>query len=223
MRRLMVYVVMAMLCTTGCNTDGSERNDTNGKNAESMLEKGGVNIVESDKELTTGLYATFETSEGDIVCVLHEKEAPKTVENFVGLATGNKEWTDPNTGNKVKSRLYDGLIFHRVIPEFMVQGGCPLGNGMGGPGYKFEDEFDSNLRFDQVGQLAMANSGPSTNGSQFFITVARTEHLNDKHTIFGQVVSGYPIAVKISQVPCGSGNKPSKPVVINKLSIKRVE
>ena len=134
-----------------------------------------------------GLYAVFHTSKGKIVCVLFEKEAPKTVANFTGLAEGTKEWTDPKTRTKVKKRFYDGLIFHRVIPNFMIQGGDPLGTGTGGPGYKFEDEFSANLKFDKPGRLAMANAGPNTNGSQFFITHVPTPHLNNAHTIFGEV------------------------------------
>ena len=170
-----------------------------------------------------GLYATFETSLGKIVCELYEKEAPKTVANFVGLAKGTKEWTDPKTGQKVKKPFYDGLIFHRVIPNFMIQTGCPLGNGMGGPGYQFGDEFDPSLKFDKPGRLAMANSGPNTNGSQFFITHVPTPHLNGKHTIFGQVIEGQDIVTKIGAVPRDTRDKPLTPVVIKKLTIERVK
>jgi peptidyl-prolyl cis-trans isomerase A (cyclophilin A) len=133
------------------------------------------------------LYATLQTSMGEIKCKLFEKQAPKTVENFVGLATGKKEWLVPGSGNMwVKKPLYDGTIFHRVIPDFMIQGGDPMGNGRGGPGYKFEDEFDPALKFDRPGLLAMANSGPNTNGSQFFVTEKPTPWLSNKHTIFGE-------------------------------------
>src|SRR5438445_8677019 len=135
---------------------------------------------------TPGTYATFDTSEGQIVCRLFEKEAPKTVANFTELAEGKREWTHPVTRSKSSDNLYDGTIFHRVIPDFMIQGGDPAGNGTGGPGYKFKDEIVPTLTFDRPGRLAMANSGPATNGSQFFITEVPTPHLNGKHTIFGQ-------------------------------------
>ena len=170
-----------------------------------------------------GMYATLETSMGNIVCKLFEKETPITVANFVGLANGTKEWTDPNTGQKVKKRFYDGLVFHRVIPNFMIQGGCPLGNGTGGPGYRFQDEIVATLKFDKPGLLAMANSGPGTNGSQFFITTAATDWLTGKHTIFGEVVQGQDIAVAIGNVPRGPGDRPNTPVVVNKLTIQKVK
>src|SRR5947207_4646683 len=134
------------------------------------------------------VYATLKTSSGDIVIQLFDDKAPKTVANVVGLANGTKEWTDPKTGEKTKRPLYDGTVFHRVIPGFMIQAGDPLGNGTGGPGYQFEDEFTDALAFSHPGLLAMANAGPGTNGSQFFITVAKTPWLNNHHTIFGQVV-----------------------------------
>ncbi|HET6369612.1 MAG TPA: peptidylprolyl isomerase [Nitrospiria bacterium] len=175
------------------------------------------------EKLQPGLYAIFETSMGKITVLLYEKEAPKTVANFVGLAEGAKEWTDPKTGKKVKKPFYDGLIFHRVIPKFMIQGGDPLGNGTGGPGYKFEDEFSPDLKFDRPGRLAMANAGPNTNGSQFFITEGPTEWLNNHHTIFGQVVEGQDVAHKIAGVPRNEqmGDRPLTPVVIKKLTIHR--
>jgi peptidyl-prolyl cis-trans isomerase A (cyclophilin A) len=167
------------------------------------------------------LFATFDTSEGTIVVRLFSKDAPKTVENFVGLAAGEKKWTHPGTGeDHPNTPLYDGSIFHRCISNFMIQGGDPLGRGTGGPGYKFEDEFQSGRRFDKVGLLAMANAGPNTNGSQFFITVAATTWLNGKHTIFGEVVSGQEVVDKVANViPKGAGDRPKKDVVIKKLSI----
>lgn len=165
-------------------------------------------------------YALIETNMGTIKCQLFWDKAPETVANFVGLAQGTKEWTDPKTGQKVKRPFYDGLTFHRVIPGFMIQGGCPLGNGTGDPGYKFKDEFDPSLRFDQVGRLAMANSGPNTNGSQFFITVGTPTHLNNRHTIFGQVVEGQDVAEKIANVPRDGNDKPLSPVTINRVSIQ---
>jgi peptidyl-prolyl cis-trans isomerase A (cyclophilin A) len=169
-----------------------------------------------------GTYAIFETSQGNIVVKLLEKEAPKTVENFVGLAEGTKEFTDEVTRKKEKRSFYDGLIFHRVIPQFMIQGGCPSGTGMGGPGYKFGDEFHPSLKHSKAGKLSMANAGPGTNGSQFFITVAPTPHLDNRHTIFGEVVEGQDVADKISKVPRDASDRPRTPVVIQKLRIERI-
>jgi peptidyl-prolyl cis-trans isomerase A (cyclophilin A) len=169
-----------------------------------------------------GMYATFDTSEGKIVFRLLEKESPKTVANFVGLAEGTKEFTDPRTGQKVKKPFYDGLTFHRVIPQFMVQGGCPLGTGTGDPGYRFADEFHASLRHDKPGKLSMANAGPNTNGSQFFITVAPTPWLDNKHAIFGEVIEGLDVAIKISELPRGASDKPKQPVILKSVSIERV-
>ena len=165
--------------------------------------------------------ATLHTSLGDIVIELFPNHAPKTVENFVGLATGAKEWTDPRTGKKSTEKLYDGTIFHRVISGFMIQGGDPLGQGFGGPGYQFADEFHGELQFDRPYILAMANSGPVTNGSQFFITVAATAWLNRKHTIFGEVKDAASQAVvdKIGATATGAQDKPVTPVVINSVTI----
>jgi peptidyl-prolyl cis-trans isomerase A (cyclophilin A) len=169
-----------------------------------------------------GLYATFQTSQGTIVCELFEREAPVTVKNFTELAEGQREFKDARTGEAKKGRYYDGVIFHRVIPDFMIQCGDPTGTGRGGPGYNFQDEFQSGLKFDQPGRLAMANAGPNTNGSQFFITEVNTEYLNNKHTIFGQVVEGMDVVKKIARVPKGPGDKPTTPVSIEKLTIERV-
>ena len=165
--------------------------------------------------------ATLHTSLGDIVIELFPNHAPKTVANFVELATGAKEWTDPNTGSTTNANLYDGTIFHRVISGFMIQGGDPLGQGFGGPGYQFADEFHGELQFDRPYILAMANSGPGTNGSQFFITVAPTTWLNRKHTIFGEVKDAASQAVvdKIGATPTGAQDKPVTPVVINSVTI----
>jgi peptidyl-prolyl cis-trans isomerase A (cyclophilin A) len=168
------------------------------------------------------MYATFDTSLGKIVCELFEKEAPITVANFVGLAEGAKEFVNSKTQKKEKKPFYNGLIFHRVIPEFMIQGGDPTGTGMGGPGYKFGDEIVPALKFDKPGILAMANSGPGTNGSQFFITQIPTPWLNGHHTIFGQVVEGMDIVTKITAVKRGMNDRPVNNVVINKLTIERV-
>jgi peptidyl-prolyl cis-trans isomerase A (cyclophilin A) len=145
------------------------------------------------------LYATLKTNRGDIVVQLFPNHAPKTVANFTELAEGKREWVDPGTGEKSTAKLYDGTIFHRVIPEFMIQGGDPLGTGTGGPGYRFEDEIGPDNRFDKPGLLAMANAGPNTNGSQFFITEVPTPHLNRGHTIFGEVVKGGELVPKIAR------------------------
>src|SRR3989339_1095200 len=165
------------------------------------------------------LYAVFETSLGNITCILYPKEAPKTVSNFVSLVKGEKEWLDPKTKEKTKKPLYNGTIFHRVIPDFMIQGGDPLGMGYGGPGYQFEDEIDKTLTFDQPGKLAMANSGPNTNGSQFFITLAPTQWLNSHHTIFGQVIEGQAVVDAISMVKRNESDKPVEPVILQKVVI----
>ena len=169
-----------------------------------------------------GTYAIFETSQGNIVIKLLEKEAPKTVENFVGLAEGTREFTNEKTGKKEKRPFYDGLVFHRVIPDFMIQGGCPQGSGMGGPGYKFADEFHPSLKHSKPGKLSMANSGPNTNGSQFFITVAPTPWLDNKHTIFGEVVEGQDVANKISTLPRDRNDRPNTAVTLNHVKIERV-
>ena len=168
-----------------------------------------------------GTYAIFETSQGNIVIKLLDKEAPKTVENFVGLAEGTKEFTNEKTGKKEKRPFYDGLVFHRVIPDFMIQGGCPQGSGMGGPGYKFADEFHPSLKHAKPGKLSMANSGPNTNGSQFFITVAPTPWLDNRHTIFGEVVEGQDVANKISTLPRDRNDRPNATVTINHVKIER--
>jgi peptidyl-prolyl cis-trans isomerase A (cyclophilin A) len=145
------------------------------------------------------LYATFTTSMGELVVKLLPEKAPKTVENFVGLAEGTREWTDPRTGQKQKKPLYDGTVFHRVIPQFMIQGGDPLGTGTGGPGYQFADEIGPDNKFSRAGLLAMANAGPNTNGSQFFITEVPTPHLDRGHTIFGEVVKGGDLVARIAK------------------------
>lgn len=169
----------------------------------------------------SGKTAVIETSLGNITVKLFPDKAPKTVENFVGLATGKKSWTDPRTSQELKGKpLYNGTKFHRVIPDFMIQGGDPLGNGTGGPGYKFEDEVHPDDQFDKPGILAMANAGPGTNGSQFFITVKPTPWLNGKHTIFGEVSKGMDIVEKISKVPTDQNNAPNDPVLIKKILIK---
>lgn len=149
------------------------------------------------------LRVRFHTSLGTIGAVLYEDKAPRTVANFVGLATGSSAWIDPKTGGEVERPFYDGLVFHRVIPEFMIQFGCPLGRGTGGPGYRFADEFAPGLRHDRPGMLSMANAGPNTNGSQFFITEVPTPWLDGKHAIFGEVVEGLDLVATIARAGNG--------------------
>jgi peptidyl-prolyl cis-trans isomerase A (cyclophilin A) len=168
-------------------------------------------------------YATLKTNRGDIVIHLFENHAPKTVQNFVGLAEGTQEYEVPETGRKSPEPFYDGLGFHRVIDNFMIQGGCPLGTGTGGPGYTFKDEFHPELQFDRPYLLAMANAGPGTNGSQFFITVGPTPHLNRRHTIFGEVAdqAGRDVVDRIAKVPTGRNDKPVEDVVLESVEVQR--
>jgi peptidyl-prolyl cis-trans isomerase A (cyclophilin A) len=168
------------------------------------------------------LTATLHTNQGQIVIRLLPDHAPKTVRNFVELAEGSREWTDPRTGRATTAKLYDGTIFHRVIPNFMIQGGDPLGSGRGGPGYEFADEFHPELSFDRPYLLAMANAGPGTNGSQFFVTVAATPWLNRKHTIFGEVIQGQDVVDKISHLKTGSQDRPVEDVIIESIDVQRV-
>jgi peptidyl-prolyl cis-trans isomerase A (cyclophilin A) len=170
--------------------------------------------------MTNTLTATLRTSDGPVVIRLFPDHAPKTVQNFVNLAEGSREWTDPRTRQTTNARLYDGTIFHRVIPRFMIQGGDPLGTGTGGPGYQFADEIHPDLRFDRPYLLAMANAGPGTNGSQFFITVVPTPHLNGKHTIFGEVVDGRDVVDRISQTQTGRNDRPVQDVVLESVAVE---
>ncbi|MEK2643813.1 peptidylprolyl isomerase [Bdellovibrio sp. BCCA] len=166
------------------------------------------------------MFAIFETSKGNFKVKLLSDKAPKTVENFVGLAEGTKEWTDPKTGSKVKKPFYDGLTFHRVIKDFMIQGGCPLGTGTGGPGYRFEDEFTpGQQKHDKPGILSMANAGPNTNGSQFFVTTVPTPWLDGRHTVFGEVVEGMDVVHSIENSKTGPMDRPVEPVVIKHIQI----
>ena len=171
--------------------------------------------------MTTTQTATLHTSQGTIVIRLFPDHAPKTVRNFVELAQGTREWTDPRTGQATTGKLYDGTIFHRVIPNFMIQGGDPLGTGTGGPGYKFADEFHPDLAFDRPYLLAMANAGPGTNGSQFFITTVPTPHLNRRHTIFGEVADEESRAVvdAIATTATGRGDRPLTDIVIQRVEL----
>jgi len=171
--------------------------------------------------MTNTLTATLRTNRGNVVVRLYPDQAPKTVRNFVELAEGSREWTNPATSAKSQGKLYDGTIFHRVIPEFMIQGGDPLGTGTGGPGYKFADEIHPDLVFDRPYLLAMANAGPGTNGSQFFITTVPTPWLNRKHTIFGEVIDGSDVVEEISRVQTSRGDRPVTDVVLESVEIGR--
>jgi peptidyl-prolyl cis-trans isomerase A (cyclophilin A) len=167
------------------------------------------------------VYADFVTTEGNFTVRLFDDETPRTVENFTGLAEGTKEWTDPRTNKKVQQPYYDGVIFHRVIDGFMIQGGDPLGQGIGGPGYTFGDEFHPRLRHNKAGILSMANRGPNTNGGQFFITLGPTPHLDNRHSVFGEVVDGMDVVQKIGSTPTGNADRPLKDVVIETIKIRR--
>jgi peptidyl-prolyl cis-trans isomerase A (cyclophilin A) len=171
--------------------------------------------------MTETLTATLTTTQGMVAVRLFPDYAPKTVRNFVELAEGGREWTDPRTGAVTKEKLYDGTIFHRVISGFMIQGGDPLGTGTGGPGYQFGDEIHPDLRFDKPYLLAMANAGPGTNGSQFFITVGPTPWLNGRHTIFGEVIGGADVVDMISRVQTAPGDRPVTDVVLQSVTIQR--
>jgi peptidyl-prolyl cis-trans isomerase A (cyclophilin A) len=171
--------------------------------------------------MTNTLTATLRTSQGTVQVRLFPDHAPKTVRNFVDLAEGTREWTDPRTRRSAQGKLYDGTVFHRVIPRFMIQGGDPLGTGTGGPGYEFADEIHPDLQFDRPYLLAMANAGPGTNGSQFFITVVPTPHLNGRHTIFGEVISGSNVVDEISKVKTGRNDRPMQDVVLESVEIER--
>jgi peptidyl-prolyl cis-trans isomerase A (cyclophilin A) len=168
------------------------------------------------------LYAHFTTSEGNFTVRLFDAEAPNTVANFTGLADGSKEWTDPRSGKKVKQPYLDGTVFHRVIDGFMIQGGDPLGQGTGGPGFTFADEFHPTLRHRKAGILSMANRGPNTNGGQFFITLAPTPWLDDKHTVFGEVVEGMDVVTKIGGTATSKpGDRPVKPITVETVTIEK--
>ena len=175
--------------------------------------------------VATSLFATLQTSSGPVRLELYPNHAPKTVQNFVGLADGTGSWKDPRTGKDGAGPLYAGTVFHRVISGFMIQGGDPLGTGTGGPGYAFKDEFHPELSFSEPYLLAMANAGPGTNGSQFFITVGKTPHLDRKHTIFGKVAdqASRDVVDAIATTPTARGDRPAQDVVISAIEIERVE
>ena len=217
MQRLTATLALSLalaLPLTACQSDGSAQAADAGNKAQATATA--ATPAEPEER---PLYATIETSMGTLVARLFPNSAPKTVDNFVGLATGKKEWRDPQTGLTTNRPLYDGTIFHRVIPQFMIQGGDPLGNGTGGPGYQFEDEFESGRKFDRPCLLAMANAGPNTNGSQFFITEKTPSHLNGRHTIFGEVVQGCELVAKIARVPRDGRDRPREDVVIKTITI----
>ncbi len=168
------------------------------------------------------LYAHFTTSEGNFTVRLFDAETPGTVANFTGLADGSKEWTDPRSGRNVKQPYFNGTVFHRVIEDFMIQGGDPLGQGTGGPGYTFADEFNPKLRHSKAGILSMANRGPNTNGGQFFITLAATPWLDDKHSVFGEIVEGMDVVKKIGSTATSKpGDRPVKPITIETVTIEK--
>ena len=213
----MKKIILAFLCAAlSCAAQtGTTKKSASAKPAASAA-------TQASTSTSGDTIATFDTNAGKLTCTLFPKQAPKTVANFIGLASGTKDWTDPKTGQKKHGvPLYNGTIFHRVIPNFMIQGGDPLGQGTGGPGYEFEDEFSPDLAFDQPGRLAMANSGPSTNGSQFFITEVPTPHLNNRHTIFGQCTpESVEIVKEIARRPRDQRNdRPFQDVKINSIQI----
>jgi peptidyl-prolyl cis-trans isomerase A (cyclophilin A) len=174
-----------------------------------------------DQENPDNPTARIETSEGDITVELFEERAPRTVENFIGLATGQQEWKDPETGETRTDSLYEGTVFHRVIEDFMIQGGDPTGTGRGGPGYQFDDEFHEELRHDSEGTLSMANSGPNTNGSQFFVTLDAQPHLDDRHSVFGQVIDGMDVVHEIGNVGTDSNDRPHEDVTMESVTVYR--
>jgi len=178
-------------------------------------------IEETSLGLGKGLYAVFETSQGDMICKLEEEKTPETVKNFVGLATGEKEYTDPKTREPSHEPFYDGTVFHRIIKNFMIQGGDRLGQGTGGPGYRFKDEFHATLRHTGAGVLSMANAGPNTNGSQFFITLVPTPWLDGKHSVFGKIVKGEDVLKTLGEVPTGPMDRPKQEVSLKRVRIVR--
>lgn len=209
---LWIYVMAFILTAFSFHAKAADKT-TAGKNATTATK-----AAKKGKEMI----AVFETTQGTFKIKLFADKAPKTVENFVGLAEGTKEWNDPKSGNKVKKPFYDGLKFHRVIPNFMIQGGDPLGTGTGGPGYRFEDEFPAGApRHDKPGILSMANAGPNTNGSQFFVTVAATPWLDGKHTVFGEVIEGMDVVYAISKAKTASMDRPAEDIVIKHLKIEK--
>jgi len=217
---LWIYVLAFILTAFSFHAKAEESKEAAKKAAKSEAPKKSTN--KKDEKKGKEMIGTFETNKGTFKVKFFPEYAPKTVENFVGLAEGTKEWTDPKTGNKVKKPFYNGLKFHRVIPNFMIQGGDPLGTGTGGPGFRFEDEFPAGApKHDKPGILSMANAGPNTNGSQFFVTVAATPWLDGKHTVFGEVIEGMDVVYAISKAPTGSMDRPTEDIVIKNLKIEK--
>ena len=215
MQRSMIQASLASLALVAALLVGVARCENQG--AEGGNQPGGTS---SSQSKGSDMRATIKTNQGDIQCELFPDKAPETVENFVGLARGTKQWTDQRTGETTSRPLYSGTIFHRIIPDFMIQGGDPMGNGRGGPGYRFKDEFVPGLNFDKPYILAMANAGPNTNGSQFFITVKATPWLNQKHTIFGDCSASGELIEKLSKVQTGPGDRPVQDVVIEEIVVQ---
>lgn len=215
----MISILFLGIILAGCQNNNYQTKTTS-NSMNNITTTPSATPTPTAEKLADNITATIKTSLGEITLELYPKSAPKTVSNFINLAKGTKDWTDPRT-NKLETgkSLYQGTIFHRVIPDFMIQGGDPTGTGMGGPGYRFQDEIDPNLKFDKPYILAMANSGPNTNGSQFFITVAPTPWLNGRHTIFGIVTKGQEIVDKISLVKTGTNDKPVTDVSITSVEI----
>ncbi len=217
MKKTCLSVIISLFCClilSGCGDEKQINSASISNNARDFDREG--KVMSQHKP---GTYADIVTTHGTILVRLFPQKAPKTVDNFIGLAEGSKEWENPITGEKVREPFYNGLTFHRVIPDFMIQGGCPLGNGTGGPGYRFRDEFTEELRFDRPGLLAMANSAPNTNGSQFFITEQATPWLNNRHTIFGEVIEGMDVVQKIARVESDIHNNPTEPVILEEINI----
>jgi len=219
---IMAVSLAVLSLAVGCQSGAERSESTEAPTATTQPAPEAEKQAAEETHENVKLYAIIETNMGTIKAELFPDKAPKTVENFVELAEGTKMWTHPMTGRKIRKPFYDGLIFHRVIANFMIQGGDPLGTGTGNPGYQFEDEIVPDLKFDKPGVVAMANAGPNTNASQFFITVSPQMRLNGKYTIFGQVVEGMNVVNKISRVPTGPNDKPTKAVIMRKVTIERM-
>lgn len=220
---IFIALIFSSSCTRKAtlNGDSSSAPKLNKTQRIKVAELSRLDADVGDLKAGDKLYATFKTSMGDMKVELYWEDAPLTVANFVGLAKGSKAWLNPKTNKESHESLYKGSIFHRVIPGFMIQGGDPLGTGMGGPGYSFKDEFSPKLRHNAAGILSMANSGPNSNGSQFFITEGPTPHLDHRHSIFGKVIENVALIEKIAQVSRGVNDRPVKDVVINEIIIAK--
>lgn len=226
---LWIYLFAFLLAAFSFRADAKEASSTETKTETTTVEKSKeTKKAKADKKEAAAdkkkgnkeMFALFETTKGNFKVKLLKETAPKTVENFVGLAEGTKEWTDPKTGKKEKKPFYDGLAFHRVIKDFMIQGGCPIGNGTGGPGFRFDDEFlPGQPKHSKPGMLSMANAGPNTNGSQFFVTTVATPWLDNRHTVFGEVVEGMDVVHAIENTKTLPGDKPAEPMVIKHVKI----